>query len=209
MEETLKKIFSGSDAQALIDEISAVSELMDFPEGAEIIRPDEYIKQVPIVVTGLIKVLRENENGNELFLYSILPGESCAMSFSCCSKLHKSNIRAIAEENTTIIAVPSQHMETWSDKYPLWRDFVISTFIKRYDQLIDTIDQIAFRKMDERLLNFINMKAELSKSNELSVTHQQIAIELNTSREVISRLLKKLENDEIIKLGRNKIIILK
>ncbi len=208
MEETLKKLFSGTDNQALIKDISAVSDLMDYPEGTEIIKPGEYIKQVPIVVSGLIKVLRENENGNELFLYSILPGESCAMSFSCCSKLHKSNIRAIAEENTTIISVPSRHMEDWSNKYPLWRDFVISTFIKRYDQLIDTIDQIAFRKMDERLLNFINKKTELSNSKEILITHQQIAIELNTSREVISRLLKKLENDEIIKLGRNKITIL-
>ncbi|WP_224996193.1 Crp/Fnr family transcriptional regulator [Cesiribacter sp. SM1] len=191
----------------LLDAIQQHAKIMEFGAGEVIIAPGQYIKMVPVVLEGSIKVLRTDEEGHELFLYYIQSGETCAVSLSCCSVMNPSEVKAVAEENTSILAVPARKHEEWTDEFRQWKDFVALTYQKRFQAMFRAIDDIAFRKMDERLLRYLSVKTRQSKSNELSMTHQEIASELGTSREVISRLLKQLENRKLVELGRNVVYV--
>jgi CRP/FNR family transcriptional regulator len=168
-----------------------------------------FIKLVPLVVSGVIKVVREDENGNEIFLYFIQGGESCTMSFSCCIRNKRSEIRADVEDDTVIIGIPIQHIDDWMSKYQSWKNFIMSSYDARINELIYAIDSIAFTKMDERLLRYLEDKSYALNTKIIQTTHQNIAYDLNASREAVSRLLKKLEQDGTVKLGRNKIELLK
>ncbi len=203
--EDFKKTFPQIAEAALQQSILDHGRLYTFQEGEVIMDIGQYVKIVPLVLKGLIKVSREDEEGRELFLYYLHPGDSCTMSFTCCMMNKKSEIRTIAEEKTILLGVPIRFMDEWMTKYQSWKNFVMQSYDNRMMELVKTIDSIAFKKMDERLFEYLEAKSKAFQTKELSVTHQDIAFDLNASREAISRLLKKMEKEGMLTLGRNKI----
>ncbi len=203
----LLKNFSEIAERKLQEDIVQVARLMSFRAGELIMDFGSFVRMVPLVVSGSIKVVREDSDGRELLLYYLQPGESCSMSFTCCMMNKKSEIRTVAEEDTEIIAIPVRYMDEWMSKYQSWKNFVMRSYDRRMVELVRTIDDIAFKKMDERLLQYLEKKAEVNRSKEISATHQEIAYDLNASREAVSRLLKQLEKEGKVKLGRNKILV--
>ncbi len=190
------------------EEFDEVASSLEFNAGDIIVEPNKYIKVIPLVLKGTIKVIRETNGGNELILYYIRSGESCAVSLSTSLMNKLSNIKAVAEENVELIAIPSSVSSKWYEIYSSWRMFVLKTMDNRYDEIINALDSVAFKKIDERLVDYLKSKSEALQSNILNITHQEIANELSTSREVISRLLKQLEQKGVLKLFRNKVEIL-
>lgn len=168
-----------------------------------LMREGKFITSFPLVLKGLIRISRNNEEGNEILLYYLKPNEVCAMALTCCMTNLTSNVKAVAEEETEVIMLPVELLDNWMCKYPTWKQFVMRTFQNRFRELIDTVDSIAFMKLDERLVKFFIDRNAKSGITSLTITHQDLALQLNTSREVISRLLKKLEKDGKIKLSRN------
>lgn len=189
----------------LQEEIARVGQLLHFSAGEIIMDVDNYIKLVPLVVDGSIKIVREDDDGKELFLYYLNTGDTCSMSFTCCMMDKKSSIRTVAEEPTTLIGIPIRYVDQWMTKYQSWKNFVMRSYDDRMLELVRTIDNIAFKKMDERLLDYLHKKASATQSKVIQATHQDIAYDLNASREAISRLLKQLERSGAVQLGRNKI----
>ena len=189
----------------LITEIKKTGMNLDFKAGAIIVQPERYIKVIPFVIKGTVKVLRVDENGNEFFLYYITTGQSCAVSLSSCITEKISNIKAIAEEDAELIAIPVSSAVKWFNTYSSWRNFVLQTMDYRFDNLITAIDTLAFSKTDERLIYYLQSKSKALNNPIIICTHQEIANELSTTREMISRLLKTLEKKGILKLYRNKI----
>jgi CRP/FNR family transcriptional regulator len=160
---------------------------------------------IPLLFEGRLKIFKEDENGNELFLYYILPGQGCAISFACFDKM--STVRAQAVEASKVLAIPMNFMEEWMQKYPAWNKFVLRIYNQRFDELLEILDEIAFHKLDERLLDYLEKQSLGMDTKQLNLTHAQVATELNTSREVISRLLKKLEQNGKISMSRNMIFL--
>lgn len=191
----------------LLSAMISMGVIHKFDYGKVITEPGQFVKMVPIVLEGAIKIMRMDEDSRELFLYYLEPGETCALSLTCCTTSRPSEIKAVAEENTVILGIPILLHEQWTDKYKQWKDFVASTYQNRFQELLIALDAVAFKRMDERLMRYIITKMKQYKSNELHTTHQEIANELGTSREVISRLLKQLEKKKWIELGRNVIYI--
>jgi CRP/FNR family transcriptional regulator len=205
---TIRQFFPQLPELDLQEKIAEFGTQVDFNPGETIIDYGQYIRFVPMVMQGSIKVMREDEEGNELILYYLNPGETCAVSLTCCMANKKSTIRAVAEDDVSIIAIPIKYMDEWTRDHPSWKNFVMNTYQTRFDEMLNTLDQIAFKRMDERLVKYLQDKAEVLKSQTINISHQDIAKELNTSREVVSRLLKKLEHMGSVKLGRNKIEVL-
>jgi CRP/FNR family transcriptional regulator len=201
--------FPNLEEKELQEEIAVYGQLMHLKPGETLMDYGGFIKLVPLVVSGVIKVVREDENGNEIFLYFIHGGESCTMSFSCCIRNKRSEIRADVEDDAVIIGIPIQHVDDWMTKYQSWKNFIMSSYDARINELIYAIDSIAFSKMDERLIRYLEDKSYALNTKIINTTHQDIAYDLNASREAVSRLLKKLEQDGTVKLGRNKIELLK
>jgi CRP/FNR family transcriptional regulator, anaerobic regulatory protein len=201
----LLKNFPEIAERALQEDILQVGRLMSFRPGEVIMDYGSYVRMAPLVVKGSIKVVREDEDGRELFLYYLQPGEACSMSFTCCMMNKKSEVRTVAEDDAQVIAIPIRYMDEWMTKYQSWKNFVMRTYDLRMNELIRAIDDIAFKKMDERLLQYLEKKAEATQSKVINATHQEIAYDLNASREAVSRLLKQLERDGMVRLGRNKI----
>jgi CRP/FNR family transcriptional regulator, anaerobic regulatory protein len=202
--EIVKKNFPFFEAE-LREDIAEQGVLKSLPEGSTLIQEEQYIRSFPIVLEGIIRVTRMDEDGNELLLYYIKHGEVCTVTLSCCVERTKSQIRAIAEENTTIIAIPVELLDSWMTKYQTWKEYVMVSMRKRYDDLLHTLDSIAFMKMDERLERFFTDRYMNTRSTEFIGSHQDIASSLSTSREVISRLLKQMERKGLIRMGRNRI----
>src|SRR5690606_7208925 len=193
--------------EELINEIVDTGVLKSAKEGEIILDINDYITSMPLLLEGAIKILREDKDGNELLLYFLERGDTCALTLSCCLGQTRSEILAVAERDTTFIMVPVAKIEEWTAKYKSWRNFVFESYHSRLTEMLETIDTIAFMNMDERLLRYLQDKAKINQSEELQVTHQQIAYDLNTSRVVISRLLKKLEIENKIHLQRNQIVV--
>lgn len=191
----------------LQEEIAETGKLMHFSAGEVIMDYGGYVRIVPLVLEGNIKVMREDEEGNEIFLYYIKAGETCSVSFTCCMMHKKSYIKTIAEDDVVLIGVPIKHVDEWMTKYQSWKNFVMLSYDSRLFDMVKTIDNIAFRKMDERLIEYLKEKAKANLSPVITVTHQEIAYDLNASREAISRLLKQLEKDGMLSLGRNRITL--
>lgn len=189
----------------LQEEIAQVGSIYHFQAGELIMDFGSYIKMMPLIIQGSIKVSREDSEGNELFLYYLRPGETCTMSFTCCMMNKKSEIRTVAEDDTILIGIPSKFTDTWMTKYQSWKNFIMLSYDNRMNELVQTIDSIAFKKMDERLLEYLEKKTEAHGSSVINATHQEIAYDLNASREAISRLLKQLEKEGYLLLGRNRI----
>ncbi len=207
--EYLRKYYSNIAELGLQEEIAHIGKVMEFKAGEIIMDFGAYVKLIPLVVEGSIKVSREGDDVGEIFLYYLQPGESCTMSFTCCMMNKRSEIRTEAEEDTVVIAIPIRYMDDWMSRYQSWKNFVMMSYDHRMKELIRTIDEIAFKKMDERLLTYLQKKAQVTGSKTLNATHQEIAYDLNASREAVSRLLKQLEHDGYVKLGRNKITLVK
>ena len=208
MIDEIKKNYGFLFEDALLQEINNVGVFKEVPAGFKLIEIGEYVKSMPLLISGVIKILREDNDGDELLLYFLERGDTCAMTLSCCIGQAKSEIRAVAEIDTKLIMIPIQKMEEWTRKYKSWRNFVFESYHHRLMELLETIDNIAFLKMDERLLKYLKDKAKVTNDAIIKNTHQEIAYDLHTSRVVISRLLKTLENKKIIELHRNKIILL-
>lgn len=208
MNQELKQHYGYLFEQELLEEISQIGVLKEFDEGVQIMDTGQYIRSMPLLLEGAIKILREDDNGDELLLYFLEKGDTCAMTLSCCLGNKKSEIKAVTELNTKLIMIPIQKMEEWTGKYKSWRNFVFESYHGRLMEMLTTIDSIAFLKMDERLLKYLKDKVSITKEDIVKSTHQEIAYELHTSRVVISRLLKKLENQGKIKLHRNYIKII-
>lgn len=192
----------------LLEEINQVGTFKEIPEGHKLIEIGEYIRSMPLLISGAIKVIREDSEGDELLLYFLERGDTCAMTLSCCIGQTKSEIRAVAELNTKLVMIPIQKMEEWTGKYRSWRNFVFESYHSRLMEMLEAIDSIAFMNMDERLLKYLGDKVKVTQDKIVHTTHQEIAYELHTSRVVISRLLKNLENLGKIKLHRNNIEVI-
>lgn len=206
--EILKKVFPHLLHPQLVEEIQEVGQLMRFKEGDVLIDYGQYIRMAPLVLEGSLKIMRENDEGEELFLYFLNAGESCSMSFTCCLAEKRSSIRAVVDDDVLILGVPVQYVDQWISKYTVWKNFVLRSYDQRLMELIQTIDTIAFKKLDERLLDYLKQLVKNHDNKHLNITHQQIASDLNASREAVSRLLKKMEKMGDLILGRNKIEIL-
>ncbi|MEO0570998.1 MAG: Crp/Fnr family transcriptional regulator [Bacteroidota bacterium] len=205
MEIDLKSSFGSTFETFLLQEIEEVGIAMDFSEGEKVMEIGEYIKGMPLLVSGVIKILREDNEGDELLLYYLEHGDTCSMTMACCLGDTKSEIRAIAETDISLVLVPIRKMEEWISKYRSWRNFVFESYHSRLNELLHTIDSIAFKNMDQRLVDYLREKARINQSNIVKNTHQEIAYDLHSSRVVMSRLLKKLEVMGRIKLHRNSI----
>ena len=185
--------------------ISSEGKILELKEGDEMIREGQYIKSLPLLLEGVVQVCRLDAEGRELLLYYLNPGEVCTMALTCCMGNAKSNIKAVSESKTTIVQIPVQFLDLWMVQFRTWKEFIMYSYRKRFDDLLETIDSIAFKNMDDRLIKFFVDRYRVTDSTFYSGTHQDIALMLNTSREVVSRLLKKLENDRKIVITRNQI----
>ncbi|WP_411768352.1 Crp/Fnr family transcriptional regulator [Winogradskyella sp. A3E31] len=192
----------------LLQKIQEAAFLKEFEKGSIIIDINQDLKYVPLLISGNIKVLREDNNDHEIILYILEKGDTCAMSLTCCIDKSKSKIRAIADTDTEVVMVPLENMLLWFNSEPDWRQFILQSYQIRFDEMLQTIDTLAFMNMDERLFKYLTNRVKLSGDPELNITHQQIAEDLNTSRVVVSRLLKQLENNNKITLSRNKVEVL-
>jgi len=207
MKEILIEKFRNILQPELLEEMAEKGRLMSVNEGKVMIDYGKYIKEIPLVLKGSIRIIREDDKGHELFLYYLGERDTCAMSLTCCIQHKKSEIKAIAETNAEVWMVPLQYMDLWM-KYSTWRQFIFNSYNLRFEEMLTALDSVAFLRMDERLMNYLLDIKQNTGSFTISKTHQEIATEMNTSRVVVSRLLKKLENEDKIELHRNKIEIL-
>ena len=189
----------------VMEQLLAYGITKKFIEGDVILREDAYIKAIPIVSSGSLRVMRTEDDGREILLYYINAGESCIMSFLGGLHHDTSKVTAIAEEETEIILLPIEKVSLLIKESPEWLDYIFRLYHKRFEELLEVVNAIAFKKVDERLLDFIKKKSELTKSKTLIITHEKLANELGTARVVVSRLLKHMEDQGLVKLGRNKI----
>ena len=194
--------------EALINEISKIGVVKTFKADDIIIEKGDYIKSMPLLLSGAIKILRDDEEGEELVLYYLEKGDTCAMTLSCCMGQTKSKIRAVAETDIRLVMLPKEKMTEWLSSFKSWQSFILQSYHNRVEELLEAVDTIAFLKMDERLFKYLKDKAMVNQNDVLSVTHKEISKDLHTSRVVISRLLKKLENESKIQLFRNSIKVL-
>jgi CRP/FNR family transcriptional regulator len=206
--EEINRFFPAFIEPGLQQVLSNEGRLHYFKEGDVIMDYGGYVRMLPLVLDGTIKISRLSEDGSELFLYYLTRGESCTMTFSCCMHDKQSEIRAVAEEDTTILALPHRRLDQWMMTYKSWKNFVISAYDQRLNELIKTIDQVTFQQLDKRLLDYINKRAAIHQDRTIHTTHQQIADDLNVSREAVSRLLKNLERQGKLQLGRNQVTLL-
>lgn len=204
----IKDRFKDIFEPALLAELATRGKVVRVKAGEGILDVGQTVKSMPLILSGLVKVSRVEEDGRELFLYYINPEESCAMTFTCCMQGHPSEIRAEAEEDVEMLLVPIGAMDEWLAKYPTWKAFVMKTIRNRFNELLKTIDLIAFQNLDQRLATYLREKARASGSSLVNLSHEQVATELATARVVVSRLLKKLERDGKVLLYRNQIKVL-
>jgi len=192
----------------LINEIFKIGLFKSFKKDDIIIDIGQKLQYIPLLLSGHIKILREDNDGNELLIYFLEAGETCTMSLTCCMGTSKSKIRAVAEKDSSLLMIPVENMRTWFHNNESWRMFILESYQTRFDEMLEAIDNLAFMKMDERLYKYLINQTVLHDSKNIYVKHQDIAEDLHTSRVVISRILKQLENENKIKLSRNKIEVL-
>lgn len=200
----LKTIFPQFD-NSLLEHLEKVGNVVEFSEGDMLMRTGQYFKHSLLILDGQVKVYREGENGEEFFLYYLEPGKACALSIICAAKNETSEIKAKAVTPLKALAIPLKYMDNLMKDYKQWYYFVLETYRSRFEELLQVIDQIAFHSMDEKLEFYLKRQFDTQRTKTISVTHQQIADDLNSSREVISRLLKKLESQGRLSISRNEI----
>lgn len=202
--ELLKPIFEPE----LLKEFEQKAKPVSVREGEIILDIGQTVRIIPIVLSGTLKISRLDDSGLELLLYYVSAKESCAMTFTCCMQQFPSEVKATAEDDVNFLAVPISTMDEWMTKYPTWKSFVMKSIRNRFNELLKAIDQLAFQKLDERLIIYLREKSKATGSSVINLSHEQIASEMASSREVISRLLKRLENDKKLLLYRTQIKLL-
>ncbi len=190
-----------------LEEIKKFTRTKKIKAGHAFILPGDKIVFVPIVMKGVLRIIRQGADDKEIFLYHLYPGQTCAMAINCCQSAKLSPIKAIAEEDAEVLQIPVNFIDDWF-KFPEWRAFINNTYGSRFAELIDVIDLIAFSNMDKQVLHYLQERGKAANSKSISITHQQIADELHTHREAISRLLRTMEQKGIVRLGRNAIELL-
>lgn len=205
---TLQRLFGNKLPSELIEEIARVGTFREVPAEVELIDIGETIKGVPLLLSGVIKISREDALGDELLLYYLEEGESCSMTFSADFTQRKSKIRAVTELPCSLIMIPLPYTLQWTDQFPAWRNFIFQSYQKRIEELMDTLDSIAFDQLEKRLWDYLQEKARVTQQTHLALTHSSVAQDLHSSRVVISRLLKRLEKNQKIKLQRQGIALL-
>ena len=208
-DSTIMNKFSSVFESDLLAELEKKSMIMQVKAGEIMLNPGQTIRAVPLVLSGIFKVSRINEEGQELLLYYVKEGESCAMTFTCCMMAHASVIRGSAEEDSELLCIPVDLMDEWMMKYRTWKRYVMATILNRFTEVLRSIDEVAFKKLDDRLVNYLKEKSKATGSPLINLSHQRIADELSTNRVVISRLLKRLELDKKLLLFRNQIRLMK
>ncbi|MGD8426709.1 MAG: Crp/Fnr family transcriptional regulator [Balneolaceae bacterium] len=206
--KTLDNINEFRSSPEMRDKLSKLGFTKTFPEGAVILNENAYINTIPIVLKGSVKVMQSDDDYREMLLYYLQPGETCIMSFLGGMHHDTSKVKAVAEGKTEILFIPIDKIGALIKDYPEWLDYIFRLYHKRFEELLEVTNAVAFKKMDERLLQLIQKKCDVADSNTLTITHEQLANELGTARVVVSRLLKQMENEGLVKLGRNKIILL-
>ncbi len=202
--ELIKKTFPFLEKE-LVSEIDKASTLLELKADENILSEGDYIKSFPMVISGCLRVVRLSDEGNELLLYYLNSGEICSMALTCCMGLQKSRIKMIAEEDSVLLTIPVNMPEKWMSDYKSWKEYMMYSYRHRFDELLDTIDAIAFMKLDERLIRFFEERFSSTGKTVFPGTHQDIAEQLNTSREVVSRLLRNLENKKLVITERNSV----
>lgn len=207
--EQLKLHFPKLNDPGLIAEIEAHGALVSREQGERLIDAGGYIRSIPLVIRGALKVARQDGNGAEVFLYTLYAGQSCALSVKCCQLNTPSEVRVTVEEDCEFISIPREVADRWMRDYDSWKKFVVLTYSERFNELLHFVDSVMFQKLDDRLLKYLQQKAKAANDWTVAATHNEIALDLNTSREVVSRLLKQMERQQLVKLERNKIQVLK
>lgn len=192
----------------LLEQLYNLSIKKSYKAGETIFSEDSYSQSIPIVTKGVMKIIRTEDDGREILLYYIEPGEGCIISLSDAIHNETSKIRAEVEEDVDVLFLPSNRFFELVKEFPQWLDYILNLYHKRFEDLLEIINEISFKKVDERLLNLLLKKAELKQNNTIQITHEQLANELGTARVVVSRLLKQLESAQVVQLGRNRITIL-
>lgn len=205
----LKESYGFLFEDALLDEIAEAGRFKSVKKGEVLIDVGEEIHYMPLLIEGAIKILREDSEGDEMLLYFLEHGDTCAMTMSCCLGATKSKIRAVAERNTQLLMIPVKKMAEWTQQYTSWMSFVFDSYQVRLNEMLESIDSLAFLNMHERLFKYLSDKVKVNQSTTLEITHQDIAYDLHTSRVVVSRLLKQMEREKKIALHRNRIEVLK
>lgn len=203
--EDLKGLYGYLFEDELIKEIHEAGKFWKVNQGDYLMDIGDEITFMPLIFSGAIKIMSEDEQGDDLLLYFIEKGDTCAMTLSCCVKQGRSNIRAVAESDVELLMIPVSKMEDWMGKYRSWRAFILDSYHNRMQELLETVDTLAFMNMDERLLKYLRDKAMVNHDDVIHATHQEIAADLHTSRVVVSRLLKKMEREGKIDLQRSQI----
>ncbi len=204
----LRTLFPTFTQRELVEKIATEGQWLELPAGAQLMDAGDLIRVVPLVVSGSVKIIREDEEGHEIFLYYVSSGESCAMTLASCLRREKSAVRAIVESPAQILALPVKSIYDFLHHYPSWNEFMAETYAQRFDEVLTVVDNIAFRKMDERLLVYLTNKANLLNTKTLTLSKTDVARDLNSSREVISRLMKQMEKQQMIKMSGNIIQLL-
>lgn len=204
----LKEIEEFRSSPRIQENLENVGFVKAFGEGEVILQESAYIKAIPIVTKGSIRVMRTDDEGRELLLYYIKAGESCIMSFLGGLHQDTSKVKAIAEEETEILFIPIDKVSGLIKEFPEWLDYIFRLYHKRFEELLEVVNAIAFKKLDERLIDFLSKKRTITQQNVIQITHEQLAAEMGTARVVVSRLLKQMEEQGLVQLGRNKITLL-
>lgn len=206
--QSLEDVYGFLFCSNLLDDIARAGVIHKVAAGQVVIEIGDGVKGIPMLISGAIKVMRVDPEGDELLVYFLEKGDSCAMTLSCFSGEMRSSIRAVAEQDTIMVNVPMTEVSTWMSKYPAWANFVLESFSVRLNEMLDTMDALAFLNLHDRVKRHLIEKVKLHGSTELSTTHAEIAADLHTSRVVISRVLKQLEKEGVVDLRRNKIEVL-
>ena len=205
--EKIEATYPSEFEDELLNEIDNLGTLVEFKANDMLIDLNQYIKGMPILLSGAIKIMREDFDEGELLLYFLEKGDTCAMTMACCLGDKQSKIKAIAETDGELVMIPINKMDEWLAKYPTWRKFIFDSYNNRLDEMLVAIDNLAFNDMNARLKKYLLDVASINNGNLVNKTHQEIAYELNSSRVVISRLLKALEKEGFLQLNRNVITI--
>lgn len=208
LSKVLAENFPMFEEPELINQILKVGHIREVEVGEILIDIGETIETMPLLVEGSIKIIREDEDGNEMFLYYVNAGNTCASSLTSTIANHKSNIRAIVEERATFLAIPTKYVDDWMVKFKSWRHFIVNTYNAKFEEVLKVVDLLAFKNMDDRIVNYLREKASMHNTNTIKISHQEIAYDLNTSREVVSRILKQMEKSGHVKIGRGQLELL-
>ena len=207
MIDELQSLTEFKSSPKIKEELLKIGTIKTFKEGDVILNENAYIKAIPLVLSGSIKVIRTDDEGREILIYNIASGESCIMSFLGSMHHETSKIKAIVEEPTELLIVPVDKLNVLIRDYPEWLNYIFKLYHKRFEELLELVNAIAFKKVDERLWDLLIVKSNHTKSKSINITHEQLSNDLGTARVVVSRLLKQMEEKGMVKLGRNNILI--